>query len=120
MDRITVIKAYKRKDLWDYNTNKPLEDDLPVGYVMDTDGAVPESFIKWSPNKIFDRRKYPELYTIFGKDHLPNDLEMKCYVQKHYEEWHSKKDDENSLTKDIITLIIMIMIMVLTVWFALH
>ena len=88
--KITVIKGYKRTDMWDFANNKPLEDTIPVGYVMDVDGRIPESFIKYEPNKIFDRRKCPELYALFGKDHLPNDIELKCFVQKHWEEWHAK------------------------------
>lgn len=98
-ERITIIKATKRQDLWDFNNNKPLKDDEPIGLVMDTFGAVPESYIKWVPNKIFDKRKYPELYALFGKDHLPNDLELKCYVQKHYHEWHSEKKSVSKLKK---------------------
>lgn len=103
MDRITVIKATKRQDMWDYTNNKPIEDNVPIGFVMDVQGAVPESFIKWVPNKIFDKRKYPELYAIFGKDHLPNDLELKCYVQKHWDEWHNPKN-KFSLSKFIFKI----------------
>ena len=90
MERVTVIKAIKRKDLWDFNKNIPIEDTTPIGFTMTVVGAVPESYIKWVPNKIFDKRKYPELYALFGKDHLPNDIELKCFVQKHWEEWHAK------------------------------
>lgn len=103
MDRITVIKATKRQDMWDYTNNKPIEDNVPIGFVMDVQGSVPESFIKWVPNKIFDKRKYPELYAIFGKDHLPNDLELKCYVQKHWDEWHNPKN-KFSLSKFIFKI----------------
>jgi len=87
---ITVIKATKRNDMWDYVTNKPLPDTTPIGYVMEVEGMIPESWIKYSPNRVFDRRKYPELYALFGKDHLPNELELKCFVQKHFDEWHTK------------------------------
>lgn len=103
MDRITVIKATKRQDMWDYTNNKPIVDNVPIGFVMDVQGSVPESFIKWVPNKIFDKRKYPELYAIFGKDHLPNDLELKCYVQKHWDEWHNPKN-KFSLSKFIFKI----------------
>ena len=103
MDRIIVIKATKRQDMWDYTNNKPIEDNVPIGFVMDVQGSVPESFIKWVPNKIFDKRKYPELYAIFGKDHLPNDLELKCYVQKHWDEWHNPKN-KFSLSKFIFKI----------------
>lgn len=103
MERITVIKATKRKDLWDFNKNIPIEDTTPIGFTMTVDGAVPESYIKWVPNKIFDKRKYPELYAIFGKDHLPNDLELKCYVQKHWDEWHNPKN-KFSLSKFIFKI----------------
>ena len=57
MERITVIKATKRKDLWDFNKNIPIKDTTPIGFTMTVDGAVPESYIKWVPNKIFDKRK---------------------------------------------------------------
>ena len=104
MERITVIKACKRNDIWDFTNNKPLKDDVPIGFVMDIQGAVPESFIKWVPNKIFDKRKYPELYAIFGKDHLPNDLELKCYVQKHWNEWHG--NNKNKFKQKIINFLL--------------
>lgn len=87
----TIIKATKRKDMWNYVTNEPLPDTTPIGFVMETEGLIPESWIKYVPNKVFDRRKYPELYLLFGKDHLPNELELKCFVQKHFDEWHTKK-----------------------------
>lgn len=102
--KITVIKATKRRDLWDYRTNRPMKDNEPIGFVMDTFGAVPESYIKWVPNKIFDRRKYPELYAVFGKDHLPNELELKCFVEKHHHEWFPSKKDESLLKKTCKTV----------------
>lgn len=106
MERITVIKAAKRKDLWNFDTNEPIEDTVPIGFTMTVDGAVPESFIKWTPNKIFDKRKYPELYALFGKDHLPNDTELKCFVQKHWEEWHGENNSKKSLTLSIFKVIL--------------
>lgn len=96
MEKITVIKAKIREDMWDFNTNKPIKDDIPIGYVMDTDGLIPEGFIKYIPNKIFDKRKYPELFLLFGKEHLPTELEMKCYVQKHFHEWHPNFKEEKT------------------------
>lgn len=108
--KTTVIKGYKRTDMWDFANNKPLEDTIPVGYVMDVDGRIPESFIKYEPNKIFDRRKCPELYALFGKDHLPNETELRCFVQKHYNEWHpenvEKKKFQNNLTILLTTIAI--------------
>lgn len=112
-ERITVIKAAKRNDLWDFNNNKPIEDKEPIGYVYDTFGAVPEGYIKWIPNKIFDKRKYPDLYALFGKDHLPNDLEMKCFVQKHYHEWHNNSPKEEKSLNFYLTIIFIIFIMTL-------
>lgn len=119
MERITVIKATKRNDMWDYNNNKPIEDTTPIGYVMDVNGQVPESYIKWTPNKIFDRRKYPELYNIFGKDHLPNELELRCYVIKHWNEWHKEDKNEISFLETIkyifyCLLLLLSMLMLLT------
>lgn len=110
MEKVTVIKAKIREDMWDYNTNRPIKDTIPVGYVMDTDGLVPEGFIKYVPNKIFDKRKYPDLYALFGKDHLPNELELKCYVQKHFHEWHKeeKTDDDITIWSIIKSLFILI------------
>ena len=96
----TVIKGCKRNDMWDYANNKPIEDTTPIGFVMEVDGRVPESYIKYEPNKIFDRRKYPDLYNLFGKDHLPTELELKIFVQKHYEEWHPEQfPKENKFVK---------------------
>lgn len=112
MEKITVIKATKRLDLWNFDTNEPIEDTTPIGFTMTVEGAVPESYIKWVPNKIFDRRKYPELYAMFGKDHLPNDTELKCFVQKHWDEWHSEKTLKKSLTTTLIKLIMMVSIMI--------
>ena len=45
MERITVIKAIKRKDLWDFNKNIPIEDTTPIGFTMTVYGAVPESYM---------------------------------------------------------------------------
>jgi hypothetical protein len=102
----TVIKACKIKDRWDYHNNKPIEDNLPIGYITEVEGSIPESFIKWSPNKIFDRRRYPDLYNLFGKDHLPNDIELKLFREKHQDEWKmSKKDLTNSWFYIILTVI---------------
>lgn len=112
MEKITVIKATKRSDLWNFDTNEPIEDTTPIGFTMTVEGAVPESYIKWVPNKIFDRRKYPELYAMFGKDHLPNDIELKCFVQKHWDKWHCEKTLKKSLTTTLIKLIIMVSIMI--------
>ena len=80
----TVIKAKTRTDMWNYKTNQPVEDTIPVGYIMDVDGRIPEGFIEYKPNRIFDRRKYPELFTLFGKDHLPSENEIKLFIVKFY------------------------------------
>ena len=109
MEKVTVIKAKIREDMWDYNTNKPIKDTIPVGYVMDTDGLIPEGFIKYVPNKIFDKRKYPDLYALFGKDHLPNELELKCYVQKHFHEWHKEEKEQETTVGDIIKSLLMLL-----------
>lgn len=102
----TVIKGFKRTDMWDYAHNKPIEDTTPVGFVMEVDGRIPESYIKYEPNKIFDRRKYPDLYNLFGKDHLPSELELKIFVQKHYEEWHPEEfPKENKTIKSLKILL---------------
>lgn len=111
MEKITVIKAKIREDMWDYNTNQPIKDTIPIGFVMDTDGMIPEGFIKYVPNKIFDKRKYPELCALFGKDHLPNELEMKCYVQKHFHEWHKKEEKEEDLMSYLISGMLVIFLL---------
>ena len=108
MARITVIKARKRTDMWDYFSNKPIEDKDPIGLVIEVEGAVPESFIKYEPNRIFDKRKYPELYTLFGKEHLPNELELKCFIEKHKNIWFPKKS--SLLLKISLTIIILFVI----------
>ena len=86
----TVIKAKIRTDMWDYRNNQPIEDTVPVGFVMDIEGRIPEGYIIYEPNRIFDRRKYPELYSLFGKDHLPNELELKLFTEKH-SDWYVKE-----------------------------
>ena len=89
---IVVIKGKKRDDMVDYSTGNIIIDDLPVGYVMEVEGQVPESFIKYIPNKIFDRKKYPELYHLFGKYRLPTQHELDLFVQKH-SDWYPKKKE---------------------------
>ena len=74
----------------DYRNNQPIEDTVPVGYVMDVNGRIPEGFILYDPNRIFDRRKYPELYALFQKDHLPSEIELKCFMEKH-SDWYKPK-----------------------------
>lgn len=86
----TVIKAKTRTDMWNYKTNQPVEDTIPVGYIMDVDGRIPEGFIEYKPNRIFDRRKYPELFALFGKDHLPSENEIKLFTEKH-SDWYKPK-----------------------------
>lgn len=77
---IRVIKARKRNDI--FKNGVPVKDDEIIGTTKEVIGAVPESWIKYVPNKIFDKRKYPDLYALFGKDHLPNELELKMYEKK--------------------------------------
>lgn len=79
-DKIRVIKACKLNDR--YIGNKIIQDFEPIGLVIDVIGRIPESYIKYEPNRIFDRRKYPELYNLFGKDHLPSEIEIKIFQQK--------------------------------------
>ncbi len=78
--KIRVIKAYKLRDR--YIGNKAIQDEEPIGLVIDVEGRIPESYIKYIPNRIFDKRKYIDLYALFGKDHLPNETEIKLYQQK--------------------------------------
>lgn len=88
--KIVVIKGRKRDDMVDYATGEIIRDNLPIGYVMEVEGQVPESFIKYVPNKIFDRKKYPELYHLFGKYRLPSQRELDLFIKKH-SEWYPKK-----------------------------
>lgn len=114
MEKITVIKAAKRHDLWDYKTNKPIEDNTPIGYVLYTEGAIPESYIKWIPNKIFDRRKYPDLYKLFGKDRLPNELELECFIKKNHDLWYQKnKNNKYSLTFILMNVIFILLLIII-------
>lgn len=57
-------------------------DNNPIGLLLDINGSIPLGYIEYKPNKIFDRRKYIELYKLFGKDHLPSENEIKLYQQK--------------------------------------
>lgn len=77
---IRVIKARKRNDI--FKNGVLVKDDEIIGTTKEVIGAVPESWIKYVPNKIFDKRKYPDLYALFGKDHLPNELELEMYEKK--------------------------------------
>ena len=77
---IRVIKARKRNDI--FKNGIPVKDDEIIGTTKEVIGAVPESWIKYVPNKIFDKRKYPDLFALFGKDHLPNELELEMYEKK--------------------------------------
>jgi len=92
--RTMVIKGFSRKDMWDCRSKKRLKDPIPVGFVMEVEGQIPESYVKYIPNRIFDRRKYPELYLMFGKDHLPTENEMECHIRKNYRNW-CKSSTEN-------------------------
>ena len=94
----TVIKAKIRTDMWNYKTNEPIEDTTPVGFIMEVEGRIPEGYIIYEPNRIFDRRKYPELYALFGKDHLPSENEIKLFTEKH-SDWYKPKNQ--SLLKRI-------------------
>lgn len=78
--RIRVIKARKRNDV--FKNGQPINDEEILGTTKEVIGAIPESWIKYVPNKIFDKRKYPDLYALFGKDHLPNELEIELYEKK--------------------------------------
>ena len=80
-DVVKVIKAYKRTDRFD-NKGNLIPDNEIVGTSMTVIGRIPESYIKYIPNRIFDRRKYPELYAVFQKDHLPSELELELYEEK--------------------------------------
>jgi hypothetical protein len=111
----TAIKARKRSDRWDYHNNKPIIDNEPIGLVIDVEGSIPDSFIKWVPNKIFDRRKYPELYALFGKDHLPSENEMIYFRAKHQVDWFPKISKVNDSFFTIFLKIVGLII-VLTVF----
>ena len=97
--RTMVIKGFSRKDMWDCRSKKRLKDPVPVGFVMEVEGQIPESYVKYIPNRIFDRRKYPELYLMFGKDHLPTENELDCHIRKNYHHWKHllPKEQENNL-----------------------
>ena len=77
---IRVIKACKLNDR--YINNKLIQDNEPIGLVIDVEGRIPESYIKYKPNRIFDKRKYIDLFNLFGKDHLPSENEIKLFQQK--------------------------------------
>lgn len=79
----TVIKGYERKDLWDWEHNCSTIDPLPIGYVTKVDGQIPESFIKYVPNRIIDKTKYPELVKLFGKTRLPSEFELEIWCKKN-------------------------------------
>lgn len=75
-----VIKARKRNDI--FKNGIPVEDTEIIGTTKEVIGAIPEGYIKYYPGRIFDKRKYPDLYALFGKDHLPTEHEIEMYEQK--------------------------------------
>lgn len=77
---VRVIKARKRDDI--FKNGIPVPDDEYIGMTKEVFGAVPEGYIKYYPGRIFDKRKYPDLYKLFGKDHLPSELEIEMYEKK--------------------------------------
>lgn len=109
-----IIKAYKPRERWDFKNNKPKDDLEPIGMVKIDEESIPEGWIAWTPNKIFDRRKYPELYNLFGKDHMLSEKEMELYIQKNWNLWYLSQ--ENSLTR-IIFYIILLIIGIITILF---
>ena len=63
-------------------STKPFDDDI-VGTVKETYGHIPDdSWIEYVPGRIFDRRKYGELYLTFYKDRLPSENEVRMYMIK--------------------------------------
>lgn len=108
-----VIKGRKRDDMWDWVSGQPMEDRTPIGYVVEIEGSVPESYIKYEPNRIFDRRKYPDLYNLFGKAKLPTENELELFTKKH-SDWYSKPKKKNkNKTKKILTIIFLFVISIL-------
>jgi len=75
-----VIKARKRDDI--FKNGIPVVDEEIIGTTKEVIGAIPEGYIKYYPGRIFDKRKYPDLYALFGKDHLPTEHEVEMYEQK--------------------------------------
>lgn len=77
---VRVIKAKKRDDI--FKNGIPVPDDEILGTTKEVIGAIPEGYIKYYPGRIFDKRKYPDLYALFGKDHLPTEHEIEMYERK--------------------------------------
>ena len=75
-----VIKARKRTDI--FKNGVPVLDEEILGTTKEVIGAIPEGYIKYYPGRIFDKRKYPDLYALFGKDHLPTEHEIELYEAK--------------------------------------
>lgn len=63
-------------------STKPITEEI-VGTVKETFGTIPDdSWIEYVPGRIFDRRKYSELYLTFYKDRLPTENEVHMYMLK--------------------------------------
>lgn len=63
-------------------STKPITEEI-VGTVKETFGYIPDdSWIEYVPGRIFDRRKYSELYLTFYKDRLPTENEVHIYMLK--------------------------------------
>ena len=106
-----VIKGRKRDDMWDWVSGQPMEDRTPIGYVVEIEGSVPESYIKYEPNRIFDRRKYPDLYNLFGKAKLPTENELKLFTEKH-SDWYNTPKKKN-YHKKLLTLLFLFVISII-------
>lgn len=102
-----VIKGRKRDDMWDWTSGQPVEDTTPIGYVLEIEGSVPESYIKYEPNRIFDRRKYPDLYNLFGKAKLPSENELKLFTAKH-SDWYITSKKKKSYKKHLTLLFLFV------------
>ena len=110
--KVIKVKNYNYK-IWDGKLGKYVVDTTRVGMVKDVFGYIPNGYIEYVPNRIFDRKKYPELYNLFGKYYMPTENEVELYTNKHLIMKKSKK----RVYKCIFLLIfIIIFIIMITMW----
>lgn len=105
-----VIKVKHNYYIWDSKIGKYINDNAKIGMIREVYGNVPDGYITYIPNRIFDRRKYPELYNVFGKDHMPTENEVELYSKKNeIQQGHKSKNKLIAYVFGIILIILTVL-----------
>lgn len=106
-----VIKVKHNYYIWDGKIGKYISDNAKIGMIREVYGNVPDGYITYIPNRIFDRRKYPELYSVFGKDHMPTETEMNYYMLKN-----ENNIEDNNIWKYICLFVVLCCVVITLIW----